>query len=145
MGVVSVSMPEDLLKQIDELVEEYDYSGRSEVVRDAGRKLVAEFDERQLEEIPLAAAVTVLYPYDSPEIERSLTKLRHEHNDKIQSNAHSCVGNDQGCIETFVLEGTLDDVSAVVREIEATDEALRVEYSLHAVDDIGKMGIALGE
>ena len=46
MSVVTVSMPSDLLAEVDQLVEDHDYSGRSEVVRNASRKLIAEFDRR---------------------------------------------------------------------------------------------------
>ncbi len=143
MGVVSVSIPEELLERIDEIAEGHDYSGRSEVVREAGRKLVSEFDERQLEEVDLAAVITVLYPYDSSAIETSLTELRHEYNDHITSNSHSCVGDHSGCIESFVLEGTLEDISSFVRGAEAVSEQIQVDHSLYPVEEIGKHSLQL--
>lgn len=143
MGVVSVSMPEELLDEIDALVEEHDYSGRSEVVRDAGRKLVGEFADRRLEDRPLAAVITALYPYDSPDIERTLTEVRHRHGATITSTSHSCLGGDRGCLETFVIEGDLDAISDFVRDIEAVDESVRVDHSLYPIDDVGEdpMGV----
>lgn len=143
MGVVSVSMPEELLSEIDRLVDEHDYSGRSEVVRAAGRKLVEEFDERQLEGKRLVGLVSVLYPYDNSDIETGLTDLRHSHSEQIRTNSHSCVGNNEGCIETFVLEGSLDDISSFVRDVEAVSERLHVDYSLYPLDAIEKQDLFL--
>jgi len=138
MGVVSVSMPDELVERMDELVEKHNYSGRSEVVRDASRKLVGEFEDTQLEGKQLAAVISVLYPYDSVEIETGLTELRHEHSGLIASNSHSCIGDDDGCLETFVLEGTLGDVSTFVRAVETISEDIRIDHSLYQIEHIGE-------
>ncbi len=143
MGVVSVSMPEGLVEQIDELVEKHNYSGRSEVVRDASRKLVEEFTDTQLEGRQLVAVISALYPYDSADIETGLTELRHDHSDRIQSNSHSCIGDDDGCLETFVLEGTLEEVSTFVRAVETVSEEIRIDHTLYQVDHIGEDRIHL--
>ncbi|SDD62221.1 CopG family ribbon-helix-helix protein [Natrinema hispanicum] len=136
MGIVSVSMPEDLLKKIDELVEVHDYSGRSEVFREAGRKLIREFQDQSLENRELIAIVTALFPYDSRAVETKMTELRHTHADAVRSNSHSCICDDRGCVETFIIEGDLTDVSEFVRDVEATNEDVQVEYSLFPVDSI---------
>jgi len=138
MSVVTVSMPTELLDEIDAIVDEHDYSGRSEVVRNASRKLIAEFRTRELEARRLASVVTVLYPYNSSDIEAGLHDIRHDHNDVIASNTHNCLGGDQGCIETFVVECDLDDLTAFVRDLEATGEQLQVDYSVYPVDEIGE-------
>jgi len=138
MGVVSVSMPEGLVEQIDELVEKHNYSGRSEIVRDASRKLVEEFTDKQLEGKQLVAVISALYPYDSPDIETGLTELQHEHSDLIQSNSHCCIGDDDGCLETIILKGTLKDVSTFVRAVETVSEEIRIDHTLYQVDHIGE-------
>ena len=48
MTVVSVSMPEALLERIDEFATEHGYTGRSEVIREASRELLGEFEDRSL-------------------------------------------------------------------------------------------------
>lgn len=145
MGVVSVSMPDGLIDRIDELVEEHDYSGRSEVVRDASRKLVGEFEDRSLEGQQLAAVISVRYPYDTVDIETELTELRHEYSDRLNSNSHSCIGDNEGCIETFVFEGSLSDVSTVVRDLETVSERLHLDYTLYDVEAIGEDRLWLEE
>lgn len=143
MGVVSVSMPEELVEQIDAIAEEHNYSGRSEVVRDAGRKLVDEFNDESLAGRELAAVISVLYPYDSTDIESGLTELRHKHSDILTSNSHSCLGDDGGCIDLFVLEGTLDEISSFVRDTETVSELLRIDHTMYPIEHIGEERIHL--
>ena len=135
MTVVSVSMPESLLDRIDQFAGEHGYTGRSEVVREASRNLLAEFQDRQLEGRKLMAVVTVMFDYETTDVEERMIDLRHEYEDMVASNIHSHVG-DHHCMELFVLEGALEDISAFVGRIRATQETLLVEYSVMPVDDL---------
>ena len=133
MTVVSVSMPESLLERLDEFAEEHGYTGRSEVVREASRNLLGEFEERDLEGRELMGVVTVVFDHDTSSAEERMIQVRHEHEDVVVSNVHNHVG-DHYCMELFVLEGRLEEVSAFVRKIRATD-VLSVDYSVIPVDD----------
>lgn len=133
MTVVSVSMPESLLERLDEFAEEHGYTGRSEVVREASRNLLGEFEERDLEDRELMGVVTVVFDHDTSSAEERMIQVRHEHEDVVVSNVHNHVG-DHYCMELFVLEGRLEAVSAFVRKIRATD-VLSVDYSVIPVDD----------
>ncbi|AXR76483.1 CopG family ribbon-helix-helix protein [Natrarchaeobaculum sulfurireducens] len=112
MPVVSGSMPTELLERLDALAEEYDYTGRSEVVREGVRTLLSEFDDERLESRPLAATVSVVSAFGARGDEHRIAALRHEHEELLVS---TFVG---GC---RVLEG-----------VEA------VECSLVPLDDVGQ-------
>ena len=86
MSVVSISMPEALLKRLDGFATEHGYTGRSEVVREATRVLLSEFDEPNLEGRALVATVTVLFEHDSASVEERMRRLRHEHEEIVASN-----------------------------------------------------------
>lgn len=134
MTVVSVSMPEELLERIDEFAEDHGYTGRSEVVREASRNLLDEFEDNRLEGRDLMAVVTVLFNYETTDVEERMMRLRHEHEELVASNFHSHVGNHY-CMELFVLEGDLDDISEFVGKIRATQDTLTIDYSVMPVDD----------
>jgi CopG family nickel-responsive transcriptional regulator len=134
MTVVSVSMPEDLLRRIDSFAEEHGYTGRSEVVREAARNLLEEFEDTRLEDRELMAVVTVVFNYETTNVEERMMHLRHEHDRLVASNFHSHVGN-HNCMELFVLEGSLEEISAFVGKIRATRDTLSVDYSVMPVDD----------
>jgi CopG family nickel-responsive transcriptional regulator len=136
MSVVSVSMPEELLDRIDEFAADHGYTGRSEVVREAARNLLGEFQDRRLEDRELMAIVTVLFDFETTSVEERMMHLRHDHDRLVVSNFHSHVG-DHYCMELFVLEGQLEEISTFVGKIRATQDTVSVDYSVLPVDDIG--------
>jgi len=133
MTVVSVSMPDGLLRRLDEFAEEHGYTGRSEVVREASRNLLGEFDDRTLEDRDLMGVVTVLFDFEGTSVENRMTRLRHEHEALVSSNVHTHVG-DHHCVELFILEGTLAEISAFVGKVRATTDTLTVDYAVIPVD-----------
>ncbi|SEH61779.1 transcriptional regulator, CopG family [Halopenitus malekzadehii] len=136
MTVVSVSMPEELLDRIDSFSEDHGYTGRSEVIREASRNLLGEFEDVRLEDRDLMAVVTVLFNYETTSVEERMMRLRHEHEHLVASNFHSHVGAHY-CMELFVLEGDLESISTFVGKIRATTDTLSVDYSVMPVDEFG--------
>lgn len=134
MVVVSVSMPDELLERIDEFAENHGYTGRSEVLREASRNLLGEFEDKQLVDRQLMGIVTVLFDYESTQVEERMIRIRHDNEELVAANFHSHVG-DHYCMELFVIEGTLDEISGFVGKIRATKDTLTVDYSVTPVDD----------
>ncbi|GAB7017796.1 CopG family ribbon-helix-helix protein [Halostagnicola bangensis] len=126
-------MPDELLDRLDQFADDHGYTGRSEVVREASRNLLGEFEDTRLEGRELMGIVTVLFDYETTSVEERMMHLRHEHEDLVASNFHSHVG-DHHCMELFVLEGALEDISTFVGKIRATQDALTVDYSVIPVD-----------
>ncbi|MFB6081080.1 MAG: nickel-responsive transcriptional regulator NikR [Haloferacaceae archaeon] len=138
MAVVSISMPEELLGRIDAFADEHGYTGRSEVVREAARNLLGEFEDRRLEDRDLMAVVTVVFDYETTNVEERMMRLRHDHEALVAANFHSHVGSHY-CMELFVLEGELATISTFVGKVRATRDTLSVDYSVMPVDDFGRL------
>jgi CopG family nickel-responsive transcriptional regulator len=136
MTVVSVSMPEDLVNRLDSFADEHGYTGRSEVVREAARNLLGEFEDTRLEDRRLMGVVTVVFDYDTTSVEERMMRLRHQNEDIVAANFHSHVGG-RHCMELFVLEGNLEQISEFVGKIRATPDTLSVDYSVMPVDEFG--------
>ncbi len=137
MPVVSVSMPDELIERLDTFADEHDYTGRSEVVREGARTLLTEFNDERLEDRPLAGIVTVLYDFGTQSVEKRVTRLRHEHESAIASNVHSHVAD--YCMELFVLEGDLEEMSAFVGAVRSIEAVETVDYSLVPLDTVGQL------
>jgi CopG family nickel-responsive transcriptional regulator len=129
-------MPEELLERIDSFADEHGYTGRSEVVREAARDLLGEFEDTKLEDRDLMGVVTVVFDYETTSVEERMMRLRHDHESLVAANFHSHVGNHY-CMELFVLEGRLADISSFVGKIRATRDTLSVDYSVMPVDEFG--------
>ncbi|NEU58029.1 CopG family ribbon-helix-helix protein [Halorussus sp. MSC15.2] len=138
MTVVSISMPDELLDRVDEFAGEHGYTGRSEVFREAARNLLGEFEDKKLEDRDLMGVVTVLFSYEDTTVEERMMHLRHEYEGLVASNVHNHVG-DHYCMELFILEGGLEDISTFVGKIRATQDTLTVDYSVIPVDEVGPL------
>jgi len=138
MTVASVSMPEELLDRIDEFAEDHGYTGRSEVVREAARNLLGEFEDKRLEGRELMGIITVMFDYETTSVEEKMMHLRHEHENLVASNFHSHVG-EHHCMELFILEGSLAEISTFVGKIRATKDTLNVDYSVMPVDEFSPL------
>jgi CopG family nickel-responsive transcriptional regulator len=136
MTVVSVSMPDSLLDRLDEFADEHGYTGRSEVVREASRNLLGEFEDKQLEGRDLMGVVTVVFDHETSSAEERMMGIRHDHEELVVSNVHNHVG-DHYCMELFTLEGTLEDISTFVGKVRATSDILSVDYSVVPIDNFG--------
>ncbi|MFA9428229.1 CopG family ribbon-helix-helix protein [Natronorubrum sp. A-ect3] len=137
MPVVSVSMPTELIDRLDAHAVEHDYTGRSEVVREGARALLTEFDDDRLEDSSLAGVISVFYDFGTRHVERRVTELRHEHNDHIASNDHSHV--DDYCVDLFVLEADLEDISTFVGKLRAIEDVEAVDYSLVPLESMSQV------
>jgi CopG family nickel-responsive transcriptional regulator len=141
MTVVSVSMPEELLERIDEFADGHGYTGRSEVIREAARNLLGEFEDIKLEDRPLIGVITVMFNYETTDVEERMMQLRHEHEGLVSANIHSHVGSAH-CMELFVLEGDLEEISQFVGMVRATKDTLSVDYSVMPVDEFDELDLA---
>ncbi|MFC6753479.1 CopG family ribbon-helix-helix protein [Halorubrum tibetense] len=126
MPVVSVSMPESLLNELDDFIEDHGYSGRSEAVREGARGLIDEFDMAEFDG-EVACMIAARFEHDST-AEASLSELRHAHAELVTSSVHSHAGG--ACLELFVVEGSIDTISAYVARIRAVNGVNTVEYSV---------------
>jgi len=137
MPVVSVSMPAELIERLDTHAAEHDYTGRSEVVRESARSLLTGFNDGRLEDQELAGIVTVFYDFGTQHVERRVTELRHEFDTHIASNDHSHIAD--YCLDLFVLEADLEDISAIVGWLRAIEDVETVDYSLVPLDSVGQL------
>lgn len=137
MPVVSVSMPAELIERLDSHAAAHDYTGRSGVVREGARVLLTEFDDDTLEDEPIAGVISVFYDFGTQHVERRVTELRHEHDDHIASNDHSHV--DDYCVDLFVLEAALEEISTFVGKLRAIEDIETVDYSLVPIERAGQL------
>ena len=100
MGIVSVSLPDSLLDQMDAVIKARGYAGRSELVRAAVRDFLVHELQQGRREGSRAATLTLVYPEGH---ERRIGDIRHEHGDVIKSMMHAHA--DEKCVELFMLQG----------------------------------------
>lgn len=122
MGIVSVSLPDSLLEQMDAVIKARGYAGRSELVRAALRDLLVHELQQSKREGSRAATLTLVYPEGH---ERRIGDIRHDHGDVIKSMMHAHA--EDKCVELFMLQGRAARIRAFADRLRSYRDARLVE------------------
>ncbi|WXG44026.1 MAG: nickel-responsive transcriptional regulator NikR [Promethearchaeati archaeon SRVP18_Atabeyarchaeia-1] len=129
MPIVSISLTVELLRSLDEFMEDKGYSTRSEAIRDAVRGLLSEYELGQLEKGKVTSTITVISEHERHDVDERLTRLRHEHDDIISGNMHIHLGKAY-CLEIFITEGDVEQVLQFIGRIRAMRGIQQVKYTI---------------
>ncbi len=124
--IVSVSLPDALLRDLDDLIEKRGYKGRSELVRAALLQFLKSQRAEERIEGPVSAIAVLGYPEKA---ERALTEVRHAHNDLITSmlHAHTTKGR---CSTVLVGEGPGEKMRRFLAELRGLRDLESIEVTL---------------
>jgi CopG family nickel-responsive transcriptional regulator len=129
MPVVSISLTNELLRELDALVKEKGYSSRSEAVRDALRDSISEYELRAFERGRIATTITVITRHERHDVDGRLARLRHDYDDIVTGNMHIHIGEDY-CLEIFIGQGEYEDVLDFIGRIRAMRGIQQVKYTV---------------
>jgi len=129
MPVVSISLTRDLLRKLDDLIEDKSYSSRSEAIRDAIRNSLSEYELNRLEKGRVAATITTISEYGRRDVDERMMRLRHKFNELVTGNMHLHLGRNY-CLEVFIAQGELEDVINFIGRVRAIRGVQQVKYTL---------------
>ncbi len=110
-------------------MRERGYSSRSEVIRDAIRDLLSEFELSRFERGKVTATITVISAYERHDVNERLMRLRHEHDEIVSANMHIHLGKNY-CLEVFIMEGEAEKVLEFISRIRAMRGIQQVKYTM---------------
>jgi len=114
MPIVSLSLPDRMLKAMDEIQYSVGFSGRSELVR-AGIRLLLE--DTKAKDAITGKANAVIVVGHARDDEEPVTRLKHKFEDIVRTHIHVKVSHED-CIELFVLAGDGKDIVSMTKEFE---------------------------
>jgi CopG family nickel-responsive transcriptional regulator len=117
----TISLNEDLARQFDELIHRKGYENRSEAVRDLVRAELETFRLQRQEAPFCVAALSYVYNHHARDLADRLTSLQHDHHDLVLSAMHVHLDHDN-CMETLILRGATQQVSAFANQLMAEPE-----------------------
>ena len=100
----SVSVPESLLHQFDQWIQEKNYPTRSQAVADLIRDCLVEHAQAKGNE-ELAGTITLVYDHHKASVQQELTEAQHQHLSEIISALHVHLDRDN-CLEVIVVKGS---------------------------------------
>ena len=114
MPIVSISLNDEILKQIDALQKNLGFSGRSDAIRAGIRSFVSE--EKQKEDLS-GNVNAILLVIHNDEYDNQVTDVKHSFEDLITMHLHSKIEGDK-CMELFILKGESDIVSEITKNFQ---------------------------
>ena len=122
MAIISISLNDTVLKEIDRIQNTFGYSGRSEVIRAGVRLLISENKERDKVTGNINSILLLVH---SQEMEDVVTEIKHKFEDITNTQIHSHLRENK-CLEVFVLEGDADRIKEMVRLFQTSR---KIEYA----------------
>ena len=123
MPIVSLSFPEKMLSEMDEIQGALGYSGRSELVRAGIRLLIQDTKEKQGLSGEVSAVVVVTH---TEENEEKVTQIKHRFDNIVRTHIHNKI-TPKNCVEMFLLEGDAGEVSKMTGEFQREDKIKSVK------------------
>ena len=114
MPIVSISLTDEILKEIDTLQKNLGFSGRSDAIRAGIRSFVSE--EKQKEDLS-GDVNAILLVVHNDEYDNQVTEVKHSFEDLITMHLHSKIEGDK-CMELFILKGESELVSDITKNFQ---------------------------
>ena len=114
MTIVSISLNDEILTELDNLQKSMGFSGRSEAIRAGIRSFVA--DEKQKAELS-GNVHAILLVVHNDEFDHIVSGIKHNFEDLITTHLHSKIEGEK-CMELFVIDGEAERVSTITRDFQ---------------------------
>src|SRR3989454_8312368 len=123
MPIISISLNDEILSEIDKLQKSMGFSGRSEIIRAGLRTLISEEKQRSNLSGLIHAILMVVHDEESEQI---VTGIKHNHEDLIGTHLHSKVDGNR-CMELFLLHGDADKISVMTKDFQTNRKMQNVK------------------
>jgi CopG family nickel-responsive transcriptional regulator len=114
MPIVSISLNDEILSQLDKLKKSMGFSGRSEAIRAGIRTFVSEAKQKTELSGNIHAILLVVH---NDEFDHIVSGIKHNFEDLITTHLHSKIEGDK-CMELFVINGEAERVSTITNDFQ---------------------------
>ena len=126
MTIVSLSLPDQMIKEIDQIQESGGFAGRSELFRAAIRLMLEDSKEKNTLNGRVNAIIVVTHDESN---EEPITRLKHEFEQIVRTHIHNKISH-SNCIEVFLLEGDGKKVSSMTKAFQKEDKLKTVKLMI---------------
>lgn len=112
MPIVSVSLNDDIVIEMDRLKRDLGFSGRSEIMRAGIRQLAAEEKDRRSLAGNIYALLVAVHDEKS---DVEVTEMGHGYDKIIGTHIHNKIDREK-CVEIFLLKGEAREITEMVKK-----------------------------
>ena len=122
MVIVSISLSDELISEMDSLQNSLGIAGRSELVRAALKMMISDRKEKS----SLSGELdSVLLTIHSDKYNSSFSQIRHEFESIIKTQLHSHMKNHK-CLEILVLSGKATEIKNIYEKMQSNK---KIDYA----------------
>jgi CopG family nickel-responsive transcriptional regulator len=114
LPIISISLNENIIQELDKLQKFLGFSGRSEIVRASVRHLLLE--EKKIDELSGVLHSVLLVIHDEKS-DRDISEIRHGFDKIINTHIHNKIDKDR-CLEIFVLYGDAREIKNITKKFQ---------------------------
>ena len=114
MPIVSISLNDEILSEIDKLQSSLGFSGRSEAIRAGIRTFVSE--EKQKADLT-GKIHAILLVVHNDQFDHVVSGITHNFEDLITTHLHSKIDKEK-CMELFLINGDAQKVSTMTKDFQ---------------------------
>ena len=111
MPIISLSLNNKILEDIDKIQKDQGYSGRSELIRAGLRLLISESKNSENIFGEIKAILILIHNHDDEQV---VSDIKHNFKGVTKTQIHNHFKEDK-CLEIFVLEGKAEKIKEMVR------------------------------
>ena len=130
---LGVSLPPQLLKELDDMVGEKGYANRSAAIADMVRATLVEHHE-QKGRGEIAGTITLVFDHHRHHLQAILTDVQHDHHECIIATMHIHLDHDN-CLEVIVVRGPAEEIKGMA---DALIAAKGVKHGRLTITSTGK-------
>jgi CopG family nickel-responsive transcriptional regulator len=123
MTIVSLSFPDQMIKELDQVQDSGGFTGRSELVRAAIRLLLEDRKEKNSLLGHVNAVIVVTHDESN---EAPITRLEHEFEDIVKTHIHNKISHGN-CVELFLVQGEGKKVASMTKEFQKEEKMKSVK------------------
>jgi len=109
MQRVTITIDDELLAALDQMIATRGYQNRSEAIRDLARAGMADLPGDAPAQHESVAALVYVYDHEGRDLAKRLTRSFHDHHDLSLATMHVHLDH-ESCMEVAVLRGVMSDI-----------------------------------
>lgn len=130
---LSISVPEDVIRQIDAQVKRQQAGSRSAVITEVLRASFTDERARRGRH-PVAGVLSIVYDHHSRNLQQQLTRIQHDFGPAIVSTMHVHLDHHR-CLESLAVRGRMDRIQTLADRLRNIRGILRVQLAIGAVEE----------
>jgi CopG family transcriptional regulator, nickel-responsive regulator len=119
MAIISASLPEEALEELDKTVSKGGYKSRSDALRSAISIISKDLGKTDDANGKIAGVLVLVH---EEKHEHAFSKARHDFEDLIKTSIHNQLGEGK-CLELFILEGSSQKVAQLMKDCRKSGRA----------------------